>query len=117
MKRFTSVRAFSEDVKLLGQLFTLGTDLLGFSSQARHEVSGHNRGSYRSEDTAEQGDELRFDYFDGDVVDETFQSNLYSHDGVSKGDNGSRGGIEWRVDLVISLHTIQSFGTGKAIHV
>jgi hypothetical protein len=72
----TDIRAFSEDVKLLGQLFTLGTVLLRFTSHTRHELSGHSRDSYRSEDTAEQRDELRFDYFDSDVVDEAFQSNL-----------------------------------------
>jgi hypothetical protein len=72
----TGIRASSEDVKLLGQLFTLGTVLLGFTSHARHELGGHSRDSYGSEDTAERGDELRFDYFDGDVVDEAFQSNL-----------------------------------------
>lgn len=32
----TRIGAFSKDVKLLGQLFTLGEDLLRFSSQARH---------------------------------------------------------------------------------
>jgi hypothetical protein len=72
----TGIRAFRQDVKLLGQLFTLGTVLLGFTSHARHEVGGHSRDSYGSEDTAEGGDELCFDYFDGDVVDEAFQSNL-----------------------------------------
>jgi hypothetical protein len=72
----TGIRASSEDVKLLGQLFTLGTVLLGFTSHARHELGGHSRDSYGSKDTAERGDKLRFDYFDGDVVDEAFQSNL-----------------------------------------
>jgi hypothetical protein len=72
----TGIRAFNEDVKLLSQLFALGTVLLGFTSHARHEVGGHSRDSYGSEDTAEWGDELRFDYFDSDVVDEAFQSNL-----------------------------------------
>lgn len=68
----TGIRALSKDVKLLGQLFTVATGLLGFSSQACHEVGGHSRDSDRSEDVAERGDELRLDYFDGDVVDETF---------------------------------------------
>ena len=75
-KALTGIRAFREDVKLLGQLFTLGTVLLGFTGHARHEVGGHSRDSYWSEDTAERGDELSFNYFDGDVVDEAFQSNL-----------------------------------------
>ena len=34
----TGIRAFSEDVKLLDQLSTLGTVLLGFTSHARHEL-------------------------------------------------------------------------------
>jgi hypothetical protein len=72
----TGIRAFRQDVKLLGQLFTLGTVLLGFTSHARHEVGGHSRDSYGSEDTAEWGDELRLDYFDGDIINEAFQSNL-----------------------------------------
>ena len=61
---------------MLGQLFTLGTVLLGFTSHARHEVGGHSRDSCGSENTAEGGDELRLDYFDGDLINEAFQSNL-----------------------------------------
>ena len=37
-KALTGIRAFVEDVKLLGQLFTLGTVLLGFTSYARHKL-------------------------------------------------------------------------------
>ena len=72
----TGLRAFCEDVKLLGQLITLGTILLGFTSHACYEVGGHCRDSYGCEDTAERRDELCFDYFVGDVIDEAFQSNL-----------------------------------------
>ena len=72
----TGLRAFCEDVKLLGQLFTLGTILLGFTSHACHEVGGNCRDSYWCEDTAERRDELCFDCFVGDVIDEAFQSNL-----------------------------------------
>jgi len=72
----TGIRAFRQDVKLLGQLFTLGTILLEFTSHARHEIDGHSRDSYESEDTAKWGDELRLDYFDGDIINEAFQSNL-----------------------------------------
>jgi hypothetical protein len=75
-KALAGLRAFCEDVKLLCQLFTLGTVLLRFTSLARHELGGHSRDSYGSEDTAERGDELRFNYFNSDVVDKAFQSNL-----------------------------------------
>ena len=68
----TGVRASCEDLELLGQLFTLGTVLFGFTSHARYEVCGHSRYSYGSKDTANPGDELRFDHLDGHVVDETF---------------------------------------------
>lgn len=54
----------------------LGTVLLGLTSHARHEVGGHSRNSYGSEDIVERGDELCFDYFDGYVVDEAFQSHV-----------------------------------------
>ena len=73
---FTGIRAFREDLKLLGQLFTLDSVLLGFTSHARYEFGGNSRDSYRSEDVAKGEDELRFDYLDGHVVDEAFQSNL-----------------------------------------
>ena len=72
----TGIGALHEDVKLLGYLFTLGTVLFGFASYARHEVGGHSRDSYGSEDITERGDKLRFDYFNGDVIDEAFQGNL-----------------------------------------
>jgi len=72
----TGIGAFGEDVKLLGQLFTLGTVLVGFTRYARHELSGHSRDIYKGEYAAEQGDKLRFDYFNGHIVDEAFQSNL-----------------------------------------
>ena len=77
----TGITAFCEDLKLLGQLFMLGTVLLEFTSHARHEVSGRSRDSYGSEDIANRGDELSFDYVDRK---EAFQSNLYSQKRVSK---------------------------------
>ena len=58
---FTGIRAFREDLKLLSKLFTLGSVLLGFTSHARYEVGGHSRDSCGCEDTAEGGDELRFE--------------------------------------------------------
>lgn len=75
-KALTGIRAFSKDVKLLSQLFALSTVLLRFTSHACHKVSGHSRDSYRSKDTAKQGDKLRFDYFNSNVVNKAFQSNL-----------------------------------------
>ena len=72
----TGLRTFCEYVKLFGYLFTLGTIFLGFISYARHKVGGHCRDSYWCEDTAEWRDELCFDYFVGDVINEAFQSNL-----------------------------------------
>ena len=68
----TGIRAFCEDVKLLGQLFTLSTVLLRFFSHACYEVSRHSRDSYRFKDIAQQGDELHFNYFAGDVIDKVF---------------------------------------------
>ena len=75
-KVLTSISAFREDLKLLSQLFTLGTALFGFASYTRYEVGRHNRDSYGSEDAADRGDEFQFDHLDGHVVDEAFQSNL-----------------------------------------
>jgi hypothetical protein len=72
----TGIRAFSKDVKLLSQLFALGTVLLQFTSHACHKVGRHSKDSHRSEDTAKQGDELRLDYFNSNVVNKAFQSNL-----------------------------------------
>jgi len=60
-------------------LFALATVLLGFASDAGHKLIGYGGDSYGRENTAERGDELGFDDFNSDVVDETFQGNLYEH--------------------------------------
>lgn len=60
-------------------MFALATVLLGFASDAGHKLSGYGGDSYERENTAERGDELGFDDFNSDVVDETFQGNLYEH--------------------------------------
>jgi hypothetical protein len=91
---FTGIRSLHKDVELLGQLFALGSVLLGFAGDARHKVVGHSSDSYGSEDIAKRGDKLGFDGFDSNVVDETFQSNLYKHiKGLAK-DNKGQGRIE-----------------------
>ena len=72
----TSIRAFYENIKLFGQLFMLSMILLEFSSHACHEVGRHSRDSYEFKDIAQQGDELCFNYFADDIIDEIFQSNL-----------------------------------------
>ncbi len=75
-KALIGIKAFRQDVKLLDQLFTLGTILLEFISYARHEIDEHSRDSYESEDIVKWGDKLRLDYFDNDIINEAFQSNL-----------------------------------------
>ena len=94
----TGIKAFHKDLKLLGQLFTLGTVLLEFTSHTRHDISGHSRDSDGSEDIANRGDELSFDHVDRHVINEAFQSNPYSQKGVSKGDSGSRGRREIEIE-------------------
>lgn len=60
-------------------MFALATVLLEFASDAGHKLGGHGEDSYGGENTAERGDELGFDDFNSDVVDKTFQGNLYKH--------------------------------------
>ncbi len=73
---FAGFRTFHENIQLSGQLFALGTILLGFTSDAGHEVGWHGRDRNRGKDIVEWGDELGFDDFDSDIVHETFQGNL-----------------------------------------
>ena len=73
------IGAFRKDVKLFDQLFTLSTVLFRFASDGRHEVGGHGGDSYGGEDIAERRHELGFDNLNSDVINETFQSNLYMH--------------------------------------
>jgi hypothetical protein len=72
-------RAFHENVQLFGQLVALGVVLLRFTSDAGHEVGGYGSDSNRRKDIMELGDELGFDDFDSDIIDETFQSNLSTY--------------------------------------
>jgi hypothetical protein len=72
-----SFRSFRENVQLLGQLFTLSTILLRFTSDLGHEVGGHRTDRHRRKDIVKGGYQLDLDYFDCDVVNETFQSNLF----------------------------------------
>jgi hypothetical protein len=104
---------------LLVKLFALGAVLLRLTSDASHEVRGHGSDSDGREDIMERGDELGFDNFDSNVIDETFQGNLSStQESISQGSvevgAGCAGEI---VDLVVSLHAVQSFGTRKAGYV
>jgi len=69
---FASFRAFHENIQLFGQLLALGAILLRFTSDASNKVG-------RRKDIAKWRDELGFDNFDSDIVDETFQSNLVKH--------------------------------------
>jgi hypothetical protein len=50
----TGIRAFHKDVELFSQLFALATVLLGFASDACHEVGGHGGDSYGREDISER---------------------------------------------------------------
>ena len=52
-------------------MLALGTVLLGFAGDRRHQVVGHGNDGYGREDIAERRDELGFDGFDSNVVDET----------------------------------------------
>ena len=70
-------RAFNENVQLLCQLFALRPILLRFTGDTVHKIGGHRSNGDRRKDTIKLGDELCFDNFDGDIVDETFQSNLF----------------------------------------
>lgn len=74
---FAGFGAFYENIQLFGQLFALGAIFLRFASDAIHKVGGHRSDSDRRKDIVKWRDELRFDDFDSDVVDETFQSNLF----------------------------------------
>ncbi len=75
---FAGLGAFRENIQLSGQLFALGAIFLGFASDASHEVGGHRSDSDGRKDIVKWRDELRFDDFDSDIVDETFQSNLFN---------------------------------------
>ena len=70
-------RAFHENVQLLGQLFALCAILLRLTGDTVHKVGGHRSNGDRRKDIIKLGDELGFDNFDSDVVDKTFQSNLF----------------------------------------
>ena len=78
-KAFAGFRVFHENVQLSGQLFVLGAILLRFTSDASHEVGGHRSDSYRRKYIVKWGNELGLDDFDSDIVDETFQGNLFKH--------------------------------------
>jgi hypothetical protein len=69
--------SFHENVQLFGQLFALSTILLRFTSDLGHEVGGHRTDSHGRKDIVKRGYQLDLDDFDCDVVDETFQSNLF----------------------------------------
>ena len=51
--------------------------VLGFTSDARHELWSHRNDAYWGEYLVKRGYKLSFNDFDCDVVRETFQSNLH----------------------------------------
>jgi hypothetical protein len=58
------------------QLPTFSTALLRLACQARHHVRGKIRDFDRRKDVAQFGDDVGFDGFDSDVVDEALEGNL-----------------------------------------
>jgi hypothetical protein len=73
---FAGFRAFCENIQLSGQLLALGTVFLRFTSDAGNETGWHGSDRYWGKYIVEWGDELGFDDFDSDIVDESFQCDL-----------------------------------------
>ena len=73
------LKAFHENVQLFGQLLPLDAVLFRFTSDAGHDLGGHRSDGNRRKNVVERGNELGFNDFDSDVVDETSQSNLFNY--------------------------------------
>jgi hypothetical protein len=75
-KLLAGFQALYQHIQLVRQLPTLCTALVCLACNARHYVRGEIRDFDRREDIAQFGDEIGFDGFDGNVVDEAFEGNL-----------------------------------------
>lgn len=84
---FAGFGAFCENVQLPGQLFALGTILVGFTGDAGNEAGWHRSDRYRGKYIVKWGDEFSFNDLDSDIVDKTLQCDLFTN--VAKLTSGS----------------------------
>ena len=77
-KLLTGFQPLNQHIQLVIQLPTFCTALIGLACNARHYVSGKVRDFDRGQDIAQLRDEIGFDDFDSDIVDEAFEGNLTS---------------------------------------
>lgn len=50
-----------------------------FVSDISYKFDKYNENNYEGKNTVKRGNKLDFDSFNNDIIDKTFQSNLYKH--------------------------------------